>query len=177
MDVVSQDHSGYWWWSAVGFILAYIFVREYVIHIVFKHSPMTHWIQKLNAFYSLSNGQPLQVIFDLCMLKLRTKVATLLSIGLLTKYRGGVHTDLTYFDGAEKYIIRFIKKRGSYPFNKVWDESNIDVTIPVKIFAGPDGIFHGIPTTPKMLGYTSLTFDVVSADANIKYTETDIIKF
>lgn len=63
-----------------------------------------------------------------------------------------------YYDGITKYCVVFPIKRGPTIFINVTDENNVNVTQNIIEFAGVGKNFHGIPTTPKMLGYNSLTF-------------------
>lgn len=66
--------------------------------------------------------------------------------------------ELTYFDGPNRYSLVFSNKRGPCPFYKVCDATLCDVTETVRMYAGPCHNFHGIPTTPQMLGFSSLLF-------------------
>lgn len=98
---------------------------------------------------------------EIFIIKLRNYLSNKFEIGLITRYRGNYY-DLTYFDGMNRYIVRFPKVRGGCPFVKVTtqkdDAKEIDVTHSIVSFAGPSSNFHGIQICPKFLGYESLTF-------------------
>jgi hypothetical protein len=64
--------------------------------------------------------------------------------------------DITYYDGVKKYIVHFPKKRGACKISKIYDQDGNDVTPIVLTYMGPSHNFHGIPTSPEMLGYESL---------------------
>lgn len=65
---------------------------------------------------------------------------------------------LTYYIDSTRYCIAFPVHRG--PSRVVWIENECgeDVSKDVWEKMGPCHNFHGIPTTPELLGYTRLTF-------------------
>lgn len=68
----------------------------------------------------------------------------------------GVYT-LTYYDGLQKYVVVFPRIRGPSKISIVMS-NGVTVTDEIRKFGGPSFNFHGIPTTPRMLGYDNLTF-------------------
>jgi hypothetical protein len=84
---------------------------------------------------------------------------------------------LDYRDGSQEYTIAFPRVRGPAKFTHVVGstssapgqgpgaEGNEVVTDIIKKFAGPSHNFHGIPTTPSMLGFQFLTFHYRNGDA------------
>lgn len=109
-----------------------------------------------------------RTIIDLCIYKARLLASEHLETGLLSS--SSTEHNLVYYDGPLKYSVRFPKKRGPCPYGLItttgnrqgrfqsMDQTPFDVTEEVRVFAGPSHNFHGIPTTPKMLGYQNLTF-------------------
>lgn len=68
------------------------------------------------------------------------------------------HYIINYVHGFQTYKILAPRRRGPCQFDRVVDQDGNDVTAAVKQFAGPSHNFHGIPTTPEMIGYRSLAF-------------------
>jgi hypothetical protein len=75
---------------------------------------------------------------------------------LQTRDLAGVYT-LTYYDGSQKYVAVFPRIRGPSKISIVMS-NGVTVTDEIRKFGGPSFNFHGIPTTPRMLGYDNLTF-------------------
>ena len=101
---------------------------------------------------------------------------------------------MDYYDGETKYSVRFPKKRGPCPFFRVEHVRKesirevepdsfficastqiTDLTEEIRKFAGPCHNFHGIQTTPKMLGYDSLTFYFRTGNV-VTFTAREIIE-
>ena len=105
-------------------------------------------------------------IIDFALFRARVLAASKLNTGHLDHQKHVV--DLTFYDGTFKYVIRFPRKRGPCPFNRVFTRSRngtiIDVTDRIREFAGPCHNFYGIPTTPNMLGYVVLSFCLIGDD-------------
>ncbi len=132
------------------------------------------------------DGRGVDTIKGLIMLKLRMLAASKLSTGKLIKYKTG-YTDLVYYDGDNRYVIRYPKKRGSYPFDTVMGtkidsnrdtlsvENGLDVTEEIKTVAGPHGNFHGIETTPVFLGYATLIF--TTSKGQLIFNDNSVISF
>jgi hypothetical protein len=81
--------------------------------------------------------------------------------GYGTIKRNGILGEISYLDDGKKYTIVFPLPRGPSKYYRV--TSNIgddvkDVTDEIKSYSGPGHNFHGISTTPVMLGYPKLTF-------------------
>jgi len=85
------------------------------------------------------------------------------------------HYIITYTHGFESYKILTPRRRGPCKFNRVTDQDGNDATESIKQFAGPSHNFHGIPTTPKMLGYTRLTFFNGIDDSQKTFEESEVI--
>lgn len=84
--------------------------------------------------------------------------------------------ELTYWHGSKEYKIIFPKKRG--PCNIVSVKSDRkDITQEFKKIIGPAYNFHGIPTTPKMLGLDKdLEIEFIKG-RNEVYNADELIKF
>lgn len=74
------------------------------------------------------------------------------------------HYILNYQHGFDKYKVLFPRRRGPCKFEKILDENGVDVTSEITPFMGPSHNFHGIPTTPCMLGHSELTFILNDGD-------------
>lgn len=86
-----------------------------------------------------------------------------------------------YYVGTKKYTVVFQRIRGPCPFSKVLRVQKPvgmpdDVTEKIKEFAGPSHNFHGIPTTPEMLGESALLFHLRSGSVR-RFEYNDVIKF
>ena len=64
--------------------------------------------------------------------------------------------EVSYTHGNISYTIRFPKSRGPSSYIHILDSHGNDVTSEIEKYAGPWSNFHGIPTTPQMLGYRHL---------------------
>ena len=106
-------------------------------------------------------------IIDFALFRARLAAAAKLKTGHLEK--GVTTTDLTFYDGTFKYVVRFNRRRGPCPFSNVSTTlggSAYDITDRIREFAGPSHNFYGIPTTPNMLGYENLTFRIRGDDGD-----------
>lgn len=81
---------------------------------------------------------------------------------------------LKYKEGPHDYTIAFKKNRHPFPFCEILDCEGNDVMHKIRGYMGISKNFHGIPTTPKMLGFTQLTFHTRKGDIHT-YSEDDII--
>jgi len=142
-----------------------------------------------------------EFITDVIMFKMRMRISASFEIGHLVKSRSGT-SDLVYYDGFEKYIIRYPKQRGPYPsFRSVIattqysdDPRNTgliprggkdtpegtrvggEITETIRKYAGPHANFYGIPTTPSMFGVDELQFLLDDGSEHI-FLKHDIIQF
>ena len=106
----------------------------------------------------------------------KTKTAQYFDNGVLSSTRASKTYDLSYHVGEKKYIVRFPKKLGMCSFSKVYD-GDVDVTENVKKFAGPSHNFHGIATTPMMLGYDNGLRFIYRTQEEIFYKPYEIIPY
>lgn len=99
------------------------------------------------------------IVLEYIKVNVRIKILNLFQSGVLVKNKENSFIDLIYHDGYEVYVARFPKKRGPRSFTNIMDTNGVDVTSHVSIFLGPNNNFHGIKTTPAMLGFEGLTFE------------------
>ena len=115
------------------------------------------------------------IIYILRMI-IKEKVCKYLGIGL--KIRDSDAT-ITYFDGMKKFTVLFPKKRcvNNIYYIAGFDKNNIHCSITTKILklAGPFLNFHGIETTPKMLGFNNIIITYIDSKT-IKFSEDEKIQ-
>lgn len=107
------------------------------------------------AYNFLSWGATVEFV----KLKTRMWVQRSLETGVLTHPKGKF-CELVYHQGTSRYIVRFPKTRGPGKVSMVLDENEEDVTSKIREYMGPCHNFHGIITTPKVLGYKKLSFSL-----------------
>jgi hypothetical protein len=121
---------------------------------------------------------------------IRTKLNTLsyqtrhLATYLLSREDAEIHHAyfvIHYAHNCHNYKIIAPRKRGPCRFQQLLgaraggDGTFEDVTAEVKVVMGPSHNFHGIPTTPKMLGLTKLTVINGGADSSRVFEENENI--
>lgn len=74
------------------------------------------------------------------------------------------HHDIHYKHNGVSYVVRARKRRGPCPFTHVFTDQKHEITEQIKVFCGPTYNFHGVSTTPQLLGYNSLTFRMRNGD-------------
>jgi len=117
-----------------------------------------------------------KMIRDYIIFKLRLTMTKYLESGLLSSSTS--HYELIYFSGTQKYRILFPKKRGPKSVTKVVTHCDIitkDVTCHILECMGPSHNFHGISTTPFLLGYKNLTF-ILRNGTELIFTDKELIK-
>lgn len=168
------------------FIGTFLFMSS--LALFFFWEDIRAYLQPKIAFYrEIYKNTTWKLIVELFLFQLRNQASLHLESGLLTNLGNAYNLD--YYDGSTKYSVRFPKKRGPCPFSKVEyvkeecirDSDGvtsvayiIDVTEKIRKFAGPCHNFHGIETTPKMLGYKSLTF-YFRTDNEVTFSENQPI--
>lgn len=117
----------------------------------------------------------LYLLIDYAKFRIRMNILNALQSGILVKKKENSFIDLTYHDDDEIYVIRMPKRRGPRPFTKVLDHQGNDVTKYIKTYMGPNNNFHGVRTTPKLLGFESLSFQSKTLSCKNFSSEEDII--
>jgi hypothetical protein len=97
-------------------------------------------------------------------------------LGVFEFLRGARYNHLKYSVNGERYTVLFPVARGPKKWMTVCANLTDDVTRDVDAVAGPCHNFHGIPTTPKMLGFDSLRF-VCFDGRELVFEKDDVIKF
>jgi len=87
---------------------------------------------------------------------------------------GKQQIDILYPYGIRWYKVRFNKKLGPSKIKQIY-YNHMNVTKDIKTFMGPSNNFHGIPTTPSMLGYSSLTVRYFNGNEKI-YSDDEVIE-
>lgn len=92
-------------------------------------------------------------LFEFVLFKARVWATQYFENGHLESVERGVY-DLVYYDGDRRFHVRFPKRRGVRQIVKATTPNDEDVTGQLIAFLGPGHNFHGIPTTPRLLGWT-----------------------
>lgn len=122
----------------------------------FKSS--TNIIKKRFPLYlEISRKYSWKNIVELFILRLRIIISRYLETGYLTRPNVNFY-DLVYYDGTNRYVVRFPRLRGPSQISHILDGNDVDVTDKLKEYLGPSYNFHGISTSPIVFGYDLLTF-------------------
>jgi len=95
-----------------------------------------------------------QTVKELCILEVRTWLVEKFDLGSLIV--GKKYCTLTYFHGDRKFRVKFPKKRGPRSITLIETLDDKNVTKEVIEMMGPSHNFHGISTSPLLLGYNGL---------------------
>lgn len=126
----------------------------------------------MNTLREIWRLASLRNIFDLVIFKTRQYITTLLENGHVIP--GKKYNDLVYWIGTQRYIVRFPKVRGPAKYHKITTDEGEDITEYLSSYLGPYHNFHGIPTTPQMLGYSNVVF-FMKNDTTLSFNGSDII--
>lgn len=92
-------------------------------------------------------------------------------IGMAQRENGNIR--ITYTDGNQEYCVVFQPKRGPSLLSRI-ESHGVDVSNEIRQVLGVGMNFHGIRTTPGILGYSSLTF-IFQGREPITFTENEDI--
>ncbi len=115
-----------------------------------------------------------QTVKDLLLLEIRSSAIKKLELGHLK-----VHPSkyvLTYYQGARRFQVYFPKKRGPRKIISVHTQDGKTITEEVFEAMGPSHNFHGVPTTPELLGYPGGLKITYRNEHTIHCLKTDVIK-
>jgi len=146
-------------------------VRKSTVNLINGAKNLMNEAKKKTPIYlEMYKNTSLKEVVELCTFKLRTSVSTRLETGLLRRPSTDSDIakkfyDLIYYDGTNRYVVRFPKVRGPSNISHILDDTGADVTSKIKEYLGPSHNFHGIPTTPISLGYNGLTFVTITGKA------------
>lgn len=117
---------------------------------------------------TMIRGFSITGVMNSCLVKIASY------LGVLNFIKQRQFTTLTYLHDNTRYSLIFPNKRGPRKWITVETETGTDITDVVVSASGPYHNFHGIPTTPEMMGYhQSLTFHLNNGTTKtIKYNET-----
>lgn len=157
----------FWWLFVVVILIGGL------IAAVRRASQLREYITMATEIYR--TGCSWRTLVEFALFQLRILSAKHLETGLVTKLDRFI--DIVYYDGPTRYVARFPKQRGPCPFSSAsvtqivargiynsdpditMTNSSSEIINRVREFAGPSHNFHGIPTTPRMLGYENLTLN------------------
>jgi hypothetical protein len=94
-------------------------------------------------------------------LRLRYYILSYIGAGCLESITNGAGEsfhEIGYYSGGDRYVLRFPKNRGPGQVSSVVGSGGEDLTEQIKMYMGASKNFHGIPTTPKLLGFDKLVF-------------------
>lgn len=98
----------------------------------------------------------------------RTKLASICGYGCsLNNAEVCGFSDLVVHSPECNYRIRFPHRLGPSSVRDIFDGTQENVTVTVLQFAGPGRCFYGIPTTPRMLGFSYLTVEFRTGQTRI----------
>lgn len=83
---------------------------------------------------------------------------------------------VSYTHNGRRYKIMFPRSRRNIPILSVTDQDGKNVTVEINQYIGVGNNFHGIPTTPRLLGYDELRFTMLD-EKIIVYMSNDKIIF
>lgn len=147
----------------VASLIGLIAIVAYHTGVVSYYSPTTSLVVS-----HLSVG----LVRDYALLHIRNVVKKHLETGLLTINPN--HYDLVYYNDDRRYRVVFPKHRTpKIVVSVLHGEEN--VTDYVFECMGPSHDFHSIPTTPTMLGYNSLTFNMRDG-RSLSFTGEEVIQ-
>ena len=115
-----------------------------------------------------------KTLTDLCIFKLRIWVAKKLEIGLLISSKGKY--ELIYYDGDMRYKVVFPKNRKIRQISQVENVLGEDITPEILEMMGPSHNFHGISSSPGLLGWKDGLNVKYRSGEEIFYGYNDIIK-
>lgn len=113
---------------------------------------------------------------DLTRYKCRYYTAIYFENGITTDVPANNTLEIKYYLRDIPYTIVVPKKRGPHAISRVFDINNENITDKIRPMLGPYGNFHGILTTPKMIGYHDGLFVSYRQGSKIFYQGTDVIK-
>lgn len=128
-----------------------------------------YYAQYKEIFHQISYETMIKYI----IFRLRNMVTHIFENGKFESRKDVIY--VTYFNGDIKYKLCIPKKRCIRQIcNVCITGTDIDITERIFEFLGPTHNFHGIPVTPKMLGYDSITVTYRNDDT-IVFNENDDI--
>lgn len=117
-----------------------------------------------------------QSLTEFILFHIRIRTAQYLENGHVTYLQDKRTFDIVYYEGDRKCRIRFPKNRGVRQIVYAENSLGKDVTSIVLEFLGPGHNFHGIPTSPKLLGWEDGLVIQYRNGTKIKYEPNDEIR-
>lgn len=156
-----------------GFYHKYLIIGKNFLNLLREH--IEHYAQLLGGLWKLyqSGNITTNIISEFLTFRIRSYLSEKLESGHLSK-GGNRIGDLVYYDVDRKFRVRFPKQRGVRQIINVTCENGEDITPYIFEVLGPGNNFHGIPTTPKILGYDFLSVRYRNGD-EIDFRDDEII--
>lgn len=149
-----------------------------ILKSIFSRFNISNIGERIRFVRENTNDSLWNITKELILYKTRTYILNMMATGLVVRYPPTMsYTDLVYHDGSDLYTVRFPKRRGPRPFTSVSNEKGEDVSDVLIKYMGPYNNFHGIPTTPFMLGFVELSFKNSRTDTTQTFGSYDVIFF
>lgn len=99
----------------------------------------------------LKQSKYTRMLGDFILLKFRDRLIKYFHLGEIKSL--GKKYSVTYFDGEQRYTIFFPKNRRVRQIKEIYDVEGTNVTDRFFEILGPGKNFHGIPSTPELIGW------------------------
>ena len=116
----------------------------------------------------------LRTLMDFTLFKCRIYSTELFENGLVID-RGGPNIEIIYYIRDTRHRIVTPKRAGLRPILRINGSITRSSEIDLREKLGPYGNFHGIPTTPAMLGYSDINVTYRQGRRNITYSDDEVI--
>ena len=121
----------------------------FIILLYIYLSPRLRRIFKNTSLIFLSKTLKLVLLFSYTLYKIKLMFINSNSV-VISK----TCSEITYYRGITQYKLRYPRNiTGPRKIRKIITSSGTDITDIIFKYMGPDKDFHGIKTTPKLLGY------------------------
>jgi len=148
-------------------------IKKYPLKIR-KKSQSIYRVSK-EIFHNYKTGAvTFRTLVDFGLFKIRLWVIHHLETGLLKSSKEKY--ELVYYHGSGRYKIKFPKNRGVRQISQVETRLGQNVTSEILELMGPGCNFHGIPSTPKLLGWDDGLYVKYRSGEEVFYESTDAIK-
>lgn len=130
-----------------------------------------------DVIIGIKNNFSTQIVKDYVSFKMKAYLINHLDIGKVESVgKTGYRVSYFYDVGDHQYTIHFPKHRGARKITGVKDlEGDADITEIIYKAMGPSHNFHGIPTTPALLGYPKGIIVTYRCGKEITYFKNEII--
>ena len=138
---------------------------------------LSYFQEKYNVYREIYKDVSFWTLVQFIVYKLKTYIKSLVNDVVLTQVNNDSY-HVTYYENERKYCIAFPKKRGPKKIVQVntmdINGNLVNITDKFFEFMGPCNNFHGIKTTPKLLGYNNVILHYRNSSI-IRYEASDEI--